>query len=76
MITNIRKIIQKEETKKYFGKVYNCLIKLVNGVAVGFTDGGKEIYVPNYKFKNENYFTNIKIEEVRNHKLSGVIDEN
>ena len=74
-ILRTQKIIQKELLKKCFNKTYNCLIKHVNGVAVGLTDGGREIYIPNYKYSNENYFANVKVEEIRNHKLSGVIDE-
>ncbi len=72
-LLRLQKIIQKEQVKKYFNKTYNCLIKFINGVAVGITDGGKEIYIPNYKYVNQNYFANVKIEGVRNHKLSGVI---
>lgn len=71
-----QKIIQKELVKKYFKKQFDCLIKHVNGVAIGLTDGGKEIYIPNYKFSNENYFAKVRVEEIRNHKLSGVIYEN
>ena len=70
-----QKIIQKELLKKCFNKTYNCLIKHINGVAVGLTDGGREVYIPNYKFSNQNYFANVKVEDIRNHKLSGVIDE-
>ena len=66
---------QKELLKKSFNKTYNCLIKHINGVTVGLTDGGREIYIPNYKYSNENYFANVKVEDIRNHKLSGVIDE-
>jgi len=74
-ILRTQKIIQKELLKNCFKKTYNCLIKHVNGVAVGLTDGGREIYIPNYKYSNQNYFANVKVEEIRNHKLSGVIDE-
>ena len=74
-LLRLEKIIQKEQVKKYFGKTYDCLIKFVNGVAVGLTDGGKEIYIPNYKYKNANYFAKVRVEDVRNHKLSGVIDD-
>ncbi len=72
-LLRLQKIIQKDQTKKYFKKVFNCLIKQINGVSVGITDGGKEIYIPNYKFVNENYFANVRVEDIRNHKLSGVI---
>lgn len=72
-LLRFQKIIQKEQIKKYFNKTYDCLIKFINGVAVGITDGGKEIYIPNYKFVNQNYFAKVKVEGVRNHKLSGVI---
>ncbi len=70
-----QKIIQKDLLKKCLKKSYNCLIKFANGVAIGLTDGGREIYLPTYKFNNENYFTWVKAEGIRNHKLSGVIDE-
>ncbi len=72
-LLRLQKIIQKDQMKKYFNKTYNCLIKFINGVAVGITDGGKEIYIPNYKFVNQNYFALVKVEGIRNHKLSGVI---
>ena len=68
-----QKIIQKEQVKSYFNKTFNCLIKHINGVAVGLTDGGREIYIPNYKFRNENYFVDVKVDGIRHHKLSGVI---
>lgn len=74
-LLRLQKIIQKEQVKSYFNKTFNCLIKHINGVAVGLTDGGREIYIPNYKYNNQNYFANVKVEEIRNHKLSGVIDE-
>ena len=72
-LLRLQKIIQKDQLKKYFKKTYDCLIKQINGVAVGITDGGKEIYIPNYKFVNLNYFARVKVEDIRNHKLSGVI---
>ena len=68
-----QKIIQKDQLSKYINKTFDCLIKFVNGVAVGLTDGGREIYIPNYQYKNENYFAKVKVEGIRNHKLSGVI---
>ena len=68
-----QKIIQKDQLKKYINKSFNCLIKTINGVAVGITDGGREIYIPNYKFNNSNYFATVKVDDIRNHKLSGVI---
>ena len=74
-LLRLQKIISKEQFKKCFKKTYNCLIKTENGVAVGLTDGGREIYIPTYKFNNTNYFANVKVEEIRNHKLSGVINE-
>ena len=58
---------------KTINKTYNCLIKTHNGVAMGLTDGGREIYLPSYKFNNENYFANVRVEGIRNHKLSGVV---
>ncbi len=72
-LLRVQKIISKEQMKKCINKTYNCLIKLVNGVAVGLSDGGREIYIPNYQFTNENYFIDVKVEGIRNHKLSGVI---
>lgn len=74
-LLRLQKIISKDSLKKNIGKTYNCLIKHINGVAVGLTDGGREIYIPTYQFKNQNYFIDVKVEEIRNHKLSGVIDE-
>ncbi len=68
-----QKIIQKDNIKKYFNKTYDCLIQQKNGVALGLTDGGKEIYIPNYKYFNQNYFAQVKVIDVRNHKLSGII---
>ncbi len=68
-----QKIISKENLRKCIKKTFNCLIKIENGVAIGLTDGGREIYIPNYKFNNELYFENIYVEGIRNHKLSGVI---
>lgn len=72
-LIRLQKIIQKEGSKKFFKKTYNCLIKHINGVAMGITDGGKEIFIPNYQYINENYFANVKVEDIRHHKLSGVI---
>ena len=74
-LLRLQKIIQQEKNKKYFKRTYNCLIKQQNGVAIGITDGGKEIYIPGYKYYNQNYFANVRVEGIRNHKLSGVIDE-
>ena len=74
-LLRLEKMIQKDLVKKYFNKTYNCLIRQINGVAVGISDGGKEIYIPGYKFTNQNYFANVKVEGIRNHKLSGVINE-
>ncbi len=74
-LLRLEKMIQKDLAKKYFNKTYNCLIRQINGVAVGITDGGKEIYIPGYKFTNQNYFANVKVDGIRNHKLSGAIDE-
>ncbi len=72
-LLRLQKLIQKDQIKKYFNKTYDCLIRHINGVAVGITDGGKEIYIPNYKYVNQNYFAKVKIEGIRNHKLSGEI---
>lgn len=72
-LLRLQKMIQKENIKKYFNKTYDCLIKFANGVAMGITDGGKEIYIPEYRYVNQNYFASVKVENIRNHKLSGVI---
>lgn len=72
-LLRLQKIIQKEQLNKCIKKTYNCLIRQINGVAVGLTDGGREIYLPSYKYENENYFAQVKVEDIRNHKLSGVI---
>lgn len=72
-LLRLQKLIQKDQIKKYFNRTYDCLIRHINGVAVGITDGGKEVYIPNYKYVNQNYFAKVKIENIRNHKLSGVI---
>lgn len=74
-LLRLQKIISKEQMKKCINKVYNCLIKIEHGVAVGLTDGGREIYIPNYQFNNNNYFALVKVDGIRNHKLSGVIYE-
>lgn len=72
-LLRLQKLIQKDQIKKYFNKTYDCLIRHINGVAVGITDGGKEIYIPNYKYVNQNYFAKVKVKDIRNHKLSGEI---
>lgn len=74
-LLRLQKIISKDQVKKCFKKVYNCLITIDHGVAEGLTDGGREIYIPNYHFNNNNYFANVKVDGIRNHKLSGVIHE-
>lgn len=74
-LLRLQKIISKDALNKNIGKTFNCLIKHINGVAVGLTDGGREIYIPTYHFKNQNYFVNVKVEGIRNHKLSGAINE-
>lgn len=74
-LLRLQKIISKDQVKKCFNKVYDCLIKIEHGVAVGLTDGGREIYIPNYHFNNNNYFAKVRAEGIRNHKLSGVIYE-
>ena len=74
-LLRLQKIISKDQLKKNINKTYNCLIKHQNGVAIGLTDGGREIYIPNYQYQNQNYFIDVKVEEIRNHKLSGVINE-
>ncbi len=72
-LLRLERLIQKDQIKKYFNKTYDCLIRQINGVAVGITDGGKEIYIPTYRYNNQNYFALVKVEDIRNHKLSGVI---
>lgn len=72
-LLRLQKIISKDQVKKCINKTYDCLIKHINGVAVGITDGGREIYIPTYKYENENYFAKVKVDGIRNHKLSGVI---
>jgi len=72
-LLRMQKIISKDQMKKSINKTYNCLIKHINGVAVGLTDGGREVYIPNYQYQNQNYFVDVKVEGIRNHKLSGVI---
>jgi len=74
-LLRLQKILQKDLLKRNINKTYNCLIKHINGVAVGLTDGGREIYIPTYHYQNENYFADVKVDDIRNHKLSGVIDE-
>jgi len=73
-LLRLQNIISKDQLKKNIGITYNCLIKHINGVAVGLTDGGREIYIPNYQYKNENYFIDVKVDGIRHHKLSGVIN--
>jgi len=68
-----QKFISKQMLNKSVGKVYNCLIVVQNGVTMGLTDGGREIYLPNDNNDLNNHFANIKVEGIRNHKLSGVI---
>jgi len=74
-LLRLQKIISKDQFKKCLKKVYNCLISIKHGVAEGLTDGGREIYIPNYQFNNNNYFASVKVDGIRNHKLSGVIYE-
>ena len=68
-----QKFISKQLLNKAVGKTYNCLIVVQNGVTMGLTDGGREIYLPNDNDKLLNHFVDIKVEDIRNHKLSGVI---
>ncbi len=74
-LLRLQKIISKDQLKRQINKTHNCLIKHINGVAVGLTDGGREIYIPTYHYTNQNYFVDVKVEGIRNHKLSGVINE-
>lgn len=68
-----QKFIAQKENQKMIGKVYNCLIKSKGGVVYGLTDGGKEIYLPNNTEELLNTFKNIKVTDIREHKLSGEI---
>lgn len=74
-LLHLQHIIQKDQLKHLVKKRYNCLIKEQNGVAIGLTDGGREIYIPGYQYTNSNYFVWVKVDGIRDHKLSGVIDE-
>ena len=67
------KFITNEENQKMKGKIFNCLLKIKNGLAYGLTDGGKEIFLPENSVLEENVFANVKVEGIREHKLSGVI---
>ena len=68
-----QKFISKQLLNDCVGKIYNCLVVVKNGVTMGLTDGGREIYLPNDSNELENHFVDIKVEGIRNHKLSGVI---
>lgn len=68
-----QKFISKKMLNACVGKTYNCLIAVQNGVTIGITDGGREIYLPNDSCALENHFVDVKVEGIRNHKLSGVI---
>lgn len=67
------KFIANAENQKMKGKIFNCLLKFKNGLAYGLTDGGKEIYLPENSVLEDNVFANVKVEGIRDHKLSGVI---
>ncbi|MBQ8430423.1 MAG: tRNA (N6-isopentenyl adenosine(37)-C2)-methylthiotransferase MiaB [Clostridia bacterium] len=71
-----QKFIASRENQKMKGKVFNCLIKVKNGVAIGLTDGGKEIFLPEDVVGNENVFKDVKVLGIREHKLSGKIINN
>ena len=69
-----QKFLSKQMLNKCVGKTYNCLITVKNGVMIGLTDGGREIYLPetdDSTFKK--HFADVRVEDIRNHKLSGVI---
>ena len=68
-----QKFISKQLLNECVGKTYNCLIVAKNGVRLGITDGGREIYLPNDNQDVLNHFADVKVEDIRNHKLSGVI---
>lgn len=74
-LLRLQKIISKDQFKKCLKKTYDCLITIKHGVAEGLTDGGREIYIPNYHFNNNNYFAKVKVDGIRNHKLSGAVYE-
>ena len=68
-----QKFISKQMLNACVGKTYNCLIVVQNGVTMGITDGGREIYLPNDSNALINHFVDVRVEDIRNHKLSGVI---
>ena len=68
-----QKFISKEMLNECIGRTYNCLIVVQNGITMGLTDGGREIYLPDESNEKLNQFVDVKIKEIRNHKLSGVI---
>ena len=68
-----QKFISKQALNKCVGNTYNCLIVVQNGVTMGLTDGGREIYLPTDSNALVNHFADVKVEGIRNHKLSGVI---
>ena len=68
-----QKFISKRMLNDCVGKTFNCLIVVKNGVTMGLTDGGREIYLPNDNSIMANHFAYVKVEDIRNHKLSGVI---
>ena len=68
-----QKFIANLENQRMKGKVFNCLIKVKNGLYYGLTDGGKEIYLPDNIKDYENQFVDIKVTGIREHKLSGVV---
>ncbi len=68
-----QKFISKQSLNKCIGKTYNCLVTVKNGVAIGLTDGGREIYLSNNLEKHLNHFVNVKVLGIKNHKLAGEI---
>lgn len=68
-----QKFISKKLFNACVGKTFNCLIVVQNGVKVGLTDGGREIYLPDDTSAEINHFADIKVTDIRNHKLSGVV---
>ena len=68
-----QKFISKQMLNECLGRTYNCLIVVQNGVTMALTDGGREIYLPNESNVNLHHFVDVKIEDIRNHKLAGVI---
>ena len=68
-----QKFISKQALNKCIGKTYNCLVTIKNGVAIGLTDGGREIYLDNNTLEQLNHFVDVKVLGIKNHRLAGEI---